>query len=88
MIDLLKKTLSIFNQDERKLKRTFSNSLTPLGAQNKDIDAATQTFMTEVRLGHPYQKPYWGLKAKTAGGFSSLTGSNFVFASRTCNQGV
>ena len=49
MIGLLKKTLSIFNQDERKLKRTSSNSLTPLGALNKDIDAATQTFLTEVK---------------------------------------
>ena len=49
MIGLLKKTFSIFNQDERKLKRTCSNSLTPLGAQNKDVDAATQTFLTVVK---------------------------------------
>ena len=31
-------------------KRTFGNSFTPLGAQNKDIGAASQTLLTEVKL--------------------------------------
>ena len=31
-------------------KRTSGNSLSPLGAQNKDIGAASQTILTWVRL--------------------------------------
>ena len=36
------------NQDERKFKMHFWNSLNPLGAQNKDIRAASQTLLTQV----------------------------------------
>ena len=32
-------------------KRTSSNSLSPLGGQKKDIGAASQTILTEVKLG-------------------------------------
>ena len=35
---------------ERNSKPTSGNSLSPLGAQNKDIDAASQTLLTEVKL--------------------------------------
>ena len=31
-------------------KRTSGNSLSPLGGQNKAIDAASQTTLTEVKL--------------------------------------
>ena len=31
-------------------KRTSDNSLSPLGAQNEDIGAASQTLLTEVKL--------------------------------------
>ena len=31
-------------------KRTSGNSLSPLGAQNKDIGAASRTLLTEVKL--------------------------------------
>ena len=31
-------------------KRISSNSLTPLGAQNKDISTASQSLLTSVRL--------------------------------------
>ena len=37
------------NQDERKFNMHFWNSLNPLGAQNKDIRAASQTLLTEVK---------------------------------------
>ena len=31
-------------------KRTSGNSLSPLGAENKDTSAASQTLLTEVKL--------------------------------------
>ena len=31
-------------------KRTSGNSLSPLGSQNKDLDAASQTLVTELKL--------------------------------------
>ena len=31
-------------------KRTSGNSLSPLGSQNKDIGASSQTLLTEVKL--------------------------------------
>ena len=38
------------NKTKENSKRTFSNFLSPLGAQNKDIGAASQTSLTEVKL--------------------------------------
>ena len=38
------------NQDERKFKMHFWKSLNPLGAQNKDISAASQTLLTWVKF--------------------------------------
>ena len=35
---------------KRKAKRSSGNSLRPLGAHNKDIGAASQTSLTEVKL--------------------------------------
>ena len=35
---------------EGNSKRTSGNSFTPLGAQNKDIGAASQTLLTRVKL--------------------------------------
>ena len=39
---------------KRNEKRISSNSLSPLGAQNKDLGAACQTLPTEVKLSFNY----------------------------------
>ena len=38
------------NQVEGNSKRISGNSLSPLGAQNEDIGAASRTLLTEVKL--------------------------------------
>ena len=51
MIDLLKKAIvDLPIRLKGNSKRTSGNSLSPLGAQNKDIGAASQTILTWVRL--------------------------------------
>ena len=40
----------IANQVEGNLKRTSGNSLSPLGVQNKDLCAASQTVLIIVKL--------------------------------------
>ena len=38
------------NQVEGNSKRISGNSLSPLGAQNEDIGAASRTLLTQVKL--------------------------------------
>ena len=56
MIDLLKRPLSIC-QVKGKFKRISSNSLSPLGAQNNDLGAASQTLLTGVYIMSVKQAP-------------------------------
>ena len=39
-------------------KRTTGNSLNPSGAQNKDLDATSQTLLTELRLNYVFNLGY------------------------------
>ena len=51
MTDMLTKPLSICQSVlQGTSKRTSGNSLSLLGAQNKDIGAASQTLLIEVKL--------------------------------------
>ena len=51
MIGLLKKTLSIYQSGWKEIsKHTFSNFLSPLGVQNKDLRTASQMLLTDVKL--------------------------------------
>ena len=53
MIDLLKMPSSIFQskwRESRNALRTSGNSLSPLGAQQKDACAASQTLLTGIRF--------------------------------------
>ena len=47
------------NQDERKFKMHFWNSLSPLGAQNKDISTASQTLLrlNDISVTRPISEP-------------------------------
>ena len=50
MISLLKNAMSKYNiRLKGNSKRTSGNSLNPLGAQNKDIEAASQTLLTGIK---------------------------------------
>ena len=51
MIGLLKKAIvNLPIRMKGNWKRTSGNSLSPLGAQNKDIGAASQMLLIEVKL--------------------------------------
>ena len=51
MIGLLKNHCRFANQYERKKFKPASGTLlSPLGAQNKDLGAASQTLLNEVKL--------------------------------------
>ena len=52
------------------MKHTSGNSLSPSGAQNKDIDAASQTLLTEVKLRLRHSK-LEKLKYKKVGGYAA-----------------
>ena len=56
-------------------KRTFGNSFTPLGVQNKDIGAASQTLLTEVKL-RLRRKLHVMLHGKSHMGKASQVGSS------------
>ena len=57
-------------------KRTSGNSFTPLGAQNKDIGAASQTLLTEVKLRLPRRLHFMLYRGKSHMGKVSQVGSS------------
>ena len=50
MIGLLKMPFSICQSGWKEIRNTSDNSLNPLGAQNNDLGAASQTLLTKVTL--------------------------------------
>ena len=57
-------------------KRTSGNSFTPLGAQNKDVGAASQTLLTEVKLRLPRRLHLMLYRGKSHMGKVSQVGSS------------